>query len=149
MNITLNLIEKFLLKVDNLFPIPLSNKCELKLLARKFAEKATICAHLIDNEIVALVAGYTNDSVGKIGYISIVATLSEEQGKGYASKLIRQFLDIAEQKNLEAVHLYADRRNASALTIYRRLGFVEWKMPDDPRESDLHLIFEFSKENQI
>ncbi len=147
MNVTTIQLERFLRKVDKLFPVPLSQKCDLHSLAEKFNEKATVCAQLHGDDIVALAAGYTDNVVENRGYISVVATLPEAQGNGYASQVILRFLDIAAQKNLKAVHLYADRRNEPALAMYRRLGFVEWKMPDEPRESDVHFIFEFSKEN--
>ena len=141
-------LERFLRKVDVLFPVPLSQKQDLHLFAEKLSEKATICAQLIQGEIVALAAGYTDNVMENRGYLSVVATLPEAQGNGYASELIRRFLAIAAQKHLDAVHLYADRSNAPALAMYRRLGFVEWKMPNEPRESDVHFIFEFAKEKE-
>lgn len=145
MNVTTAQLERFLRKVDNLFPVPLSQKCDLYSLAEKFIEKATICVQFDNSEIVAIAVGYTEEVVENRGYLSVVATLPEAQGNGYASKLIRQFLDIAEQNKLSAVHLYADRRNEPALAMYRHLGFSEWQMADEPRKSDAHFIFEFSK----
>ena len=54
-------IENFLRLVDKDFPVPLSCKQDLSQLARKLCEKGTLCAREENGEIVALVAGYTDN----------------------------------------------------------------------------------------
>lgn len=136
-------LAQFLRRVDAMFPVPLSQKQNLDAFAEKLYEKATICAEMQQDEILALAVGYTEQVIENRGYLSVVATLPEGRGKGYASKLIRQFLTIAEGKQLSAVHLYADSSNAPALAMYRKLGFTEWQMPDEPRPQDVHFIYYF------
>ena len=103
-------LERFLTIVDKEFPVPLSEKQDLKELSEKFSVKATICSEVIDGEIIAMVAGYTDNVIDGLAYISVVATLKCAQGKGLAKKLIFEFISECERKNLSAVHLYTDCR---------------------------------------
>lgn len=134
-------IEEFLISADKLFPIPLSQKQNLKAFAQKLAEKATICTACEDGKIVSMVAGYTDNVVDGLAYISIVASLPNTQGKGYASSLIKEFIRICKQKTIDAVHLYTTKTNDVAIKMYKKLGFVEWITPNEPRPEDLHLIY--------
>ncbi len=132
---------QFLKAADLSFPVPLSHKQDLETLARKFCEKATLC-HIQENgETVALVAGYTENLTDNTAYISVVATLPEARGKGYAQKLITQFLDICHTKNIGAAHLYTDKSNAGAIALYKKLGFVAYNADNEPRPEDVHLIY--------
>ena len=137
---------RFLKAVDTSFPVPLSVKQPLECLAQKFCEKATLC-HIEENgEMVALVAGYTQNLAKNMAYISVVATLPDMRGKGYAKKLMKQFLDICEEKKIAAVHLYTDASNEAAIALYERLGFVPYVVEDEPRPEDIHLIYHFKQE---
>lgn len=139
-------LEEFLYKVDKLFPVPLSQKQNLHDFAVKLAEKATLFVEYENDKIIAAVAGYTENVIDNLGYISIAATLPEAQGKGLASKLVKQFLEEAESKGLKAVHLYAVSENIPAMRVYQKLGFVEYLLPDEPRPDDAHLIYYINKE---
>ena len=141
-----NSIEEFLVCVDKSFPVPLSDKQELSSLAEKFAEKATLCYVEENGKILAMVAGYTENVTENRGYISVVATLPEARGKGYASRLVKEFVEIAAVKGLSSVHLYTVRENIPAVKMYEGLGFVEWSCENEQRPKDLHLILEISKE---
>ncbi len=133
-------IEKFLYSVDATFPVPLSQKQDLKDLAIKFWEKGTLCLAWENNEICSMVAGYTDNILNNKAYISVVATLDSARGQGYASRLIEEFIAIAEEKHIEAVHLYTDRKNIPAIRMYLKLGFEEWQISEEPRPDDMHLI---------
>lgn len=134
-------IRDFLQDVDGLFPVPLSKKQDLNVFAQKLCEKATLCASFGDDRIVALVAGYTDQVDDDLGYISIVATRPEAQGKGLASAMVKEFLSIAARKKLRAVHLYAVKDNLLAIKMYKKLGFTVWNTINEPRPDDLHLIY--------
>jgi len=93
-----------------------------------------------------MVAGYTDNVINNIGYISLVATLPEARNQGLAQKLVAQFLEIAREKGLDAVHLYAVPSNKSAIRIYDNLGFVRYFCANEPRPDDLHLIYRYKEE---
>lgn len=134
-------IEGFLIKVDKSFPVPLSKKQNLSEFAIKLNEKATLCIKEKDGEIVSMVAGYTENLADNIAYISVVATLESERGKGYSKSLVKDFIEICKQKKIDAVHLYTVATNISAVNLYKNLGFVEYIMENEPRPDDLHLIY--------
>ncbi len=131
------------MKVDSLFPVPLSKKQNLQEFALKLCEKATVCTVCENRQIIAMVAGYTENVIDNMGYISVVATLPEAQGRGLAKQLVQEFLEIARKNNLSGVHLYAVRGNVSAMAMYRSLGFEEWTPANEARPQDVHWIYRF------
>lgn len=138
---SVNDIITFLYEVDKSFPTPLSQKQDLCELSQKLFDKATLCVEWQGEKICSMVAGYTENTVNNMAYISVVATLKGEQGKGYASRLMGEFIRIAEKNCLDAVHLYTHRENIAAINFYKKLGFVELVTADEPRPDDLHLIY--------
>ena len=141
MDLTREQILRFLQRVDESFPVPLSRKTSLEALAQKLCEKATICYELDGEEVVCMVAGYTDNVVDDVAYISVVATLNRARGKGFATGCVSQFLKIAAQKGLRATHLYTDRKNEKAINMYLKIGFVPWVIENETRPNDMHLIY--------
>ena len=143
--ITEKQIEEFLRKVDYDFPVPLSQKQDLSELAKKFFEKATICAEVYDGIIVSMVAGYTENIINNSAYISVVATLEKSRGKGLISKLIKEFTLICMKKGISSIHLYAVPSNTIAIRTYYNLGFEKLELEKEPRPEDIHLIYYIKK----
>lgn len=135
-----NKIFQFLCAVDNDFPIAVSSKTNLHVLAEKYCKYADICCEYDNEEIIAVVAGYTEHTPSYIGYISLVAVKEEARGRGLASKLILRFLEIASSKGLKAVHVYTHPKNLKAIKMYEKLGFISYRPKDEPRPNDIHLI---------
>lgn len=134
-------LELFLRKVDKDFPVPLSSKQELKEFAKKLSQKATLCVACEGDELLALVAGYTDALTDGMAYISVVATLEKARGKGLAKRLMGEFIDICKQKNIKAVHLYTVPSNIPAVSMYKSLGFADYFVENEPRPEDTHLIY--------
>lgn len=139
--LSIDKIYAFLEKVDRTFPVALSEKADLKQFALKLYSSATLCTIEEDNQIVAMAAGYTENTINSVAYITLVATLPEHRGKGYAKQLVMEFIDRAKSKRLKAVHLYAVRSNTAAMEMYNHLGFVEWHLENEKRPEDVHLIY--------
>ena len=134
-------IKEFLIKVDKSFPVPLSQKQSLSEFAIKLCEKATICKIEENGEIISMVAGYTENLTDNIAYISVVATLENERGKGYSKSLVKDFINICKRKQIDAIHLYTVSTNISAVNLYKKLGFEEYIIENESRKEDLHLIY--------
>lgn len=132
---------RFLMDVDDQFPIAISKKQNLDSLAAKLHSKATLCTAIDGDEIVSMAAGYTDHVVENMAYLSILATRKEYKGKGLAEQLVNEFISIARDKHLIAVHLYAVHENLPAVKLYEKLGFVPYTMENEPRPRDLHLIY--------
>lgn len=110
------------------------------MLASKF-EKYGMVSYVRENgKIIAICAGYTNDQVQRLGYISVVASLPEYTNKGYGKVAVQGFIEKAKNAGMKAIHLYADKENKAALNMYGKLGFVDWIIPDERRPEDKHLI---------
>ena len=109
-------IERFLKSVDNSFEVKLSSKQDLKLLSEKFFNKATVCYEERDENVVSMIAGYTENLINNYAFISVVATIPEFCYLGFASKLIAQFIDISKKKEITAIHLYA---SSQGLLLYK------------------------------
>ncbi len=135
--LTINQIEIFLNAIDRDFPVALSQKQNLADLARKFYEKATICAKIQDGKILSAIIGYTDNLTDNLSYISVGGTLATEREKGYASSLLEEFICICRNKGIDAIHLYT---NEHAQEWYRRQGFIDYVIVDEPRPDDIHLI---------
>ena len=131
---------KFLKKVERLFPVPLSEREQLIMLASKFEKYGTVSYVRENGKIIAICAGYTNNQEQQIGYISVVASLPEYTNKGYGKVAVQGFIEKAKNAGMKAIHLYADKENKAALNMYGKLGFVDWIIPDELRPEDKHLI---------
>ena len=131
---------KFLKKVDRLFPVPLSEREQLIMLASKFEKYGTVSYVRENGKIIAICAGYTNDQEQRLGYISVVASLPEYTNKGYGKVAVQGFIEKAKNAGMKAIHLYADKENKAALNMYGKLRFVDWIIPDELRPEDKHLI---------
>ena len=134
-------VEYFLNAIDREFQIPLSQKCDLKGLAQKFYEYGTFFVEQSGDQIVSMVAGYTNDLSGKKAYVSVVGTLPEATGKGYATRLLKEFIQISTEKGMKEVHLYTVPTNIGAIYMYKKIGFEELYLEDESRPQDMHLVY--------
>lgn len=133
------MVEEFLQKVDPLFPVPISKKQDLGEYAYKLVTYADVFAEIVQEQMVSLAAGYINNSRDDLAYISLVATLPEFQGRGMARTLVTEFVNEARKEHKRMIHLYAVASNRPAVSMYKKLGFEEWKIPNEPRKQDLHL----------
>jgi ribosomal protein S18 acetylase RimI-like enzyme len=123
----------FLSLVDKEFPISLSKKTNLIETAKKLYILGDIFCIKDNKNIIGLIAGYSNNTKDKTGYISVLAILNKYRGKGLASKLVNVFLDNAKKNGMNTVFLYTHASNVNAVKLYKRLGFyeVELKNNDD------------------
>lgn len=140
---------EFLVAVDKLYPTSLSLKVSLPKYAKKLHENATICFHEEDGKIVGVVAGYTENTINNAAFVSMVGVLPEYQRKGIAEELVKEFIDRANHKRLDFVHLYAVKENTPAVKLYKKLGFVEWYFENDPRPEDVHFIFYLQRKTAL
>ena len=131
---------RFLIKVDHLFPVSLSEKKRLSELADVFMVYGTMGMVKEGDKIISLCAGYANDNLTRLAYISVVASLPEYAGKGYGKVAVRDFITNAINNGMKAIHLYAVKDNAPAIRMYESLGFIDYIVEDEPRPEDRHLI---------
>lgn len=129
----------FLIAADNLFPIPLHKKVDIKSYARKLFHNSTILSITKNNKIIAMVCGYINPN--SLSYASLLAVLPKYQGNAYGERLMREFVNIAKSKKSSLVHLYTTANNTKAISLYKKMGFTKYCIKNDKRQRDLHLCY--------
>lgn len=135
----------YLQKMDCCFPVHLSSKVSLDQYADKLLQYATICAEFDGKDIIGAVIGYTDRLSDNIAYISLVGCLPDYQNRGIAKKLLFQFFEVCRNKRIPAVHLYTDVTNYKAIKLYSSLGFEEYRVDNEARPDDVHLIYYFEE----
>ncbi len=143
-----NAIRTFLEEVNFDFPVPISDKTSLDDLAEKFNRLGTVCCVCDEGRIIAMVAGYVENTTNGMGYISLVAVVKKARRLGLATKLVKEFLSEASKKPLNAVHVYTHKTNTAAIEMYKKIGFVLYEVEREPRPDDVHLIYYLSVENE-
>ena len=134
---------RFLKNVDKDFPIPLSKKIKIDEYAEKLISTANVIVEKDNGKIIGMVAGYIDNSIEEISYISIVAVQKEYRGKSIAKKLLQKYIDECKEKNLKGVHLYTHKTNITALTMYKNFGFISKENVKEERTEDVHLFLYF------
>ena len=134
---------RFLKNVDKDFPIPLSKKIKIDEYAEKLISTANVIVEKDNGKIIGMVAGYIDNSIEEISYISIVAVQKEYRGKSIAKKLLQKYIDECKEKNLKGVHLYTHKTNTTALTMYKNFGFISKENVKEERTEDVHLFLYF------
>lgn len=138
---TYDMLLDFLISVDKDFPTPLSEKVNLHEWTEKLLNRAVLCYTEIEGQIASAVAGYTENLVDGVAYITMVATRAAFRGRKLAYKNVKDFIEICRDKNISAVHLYVASGNETARKMYCSLGFVEYRIQNEPRPDDIHLIY--------
>lgn len=134
---------RFLKNVDKDFPIPLSKKIKIDEYAEKLISTANVIVEKDNGKIIGMVAGYIDNSIEEISYISIVAVQKEYRGKSIAKKLLQKYIDECKEKNLKGIHLYTHKTNITALTMYKNFGFISKENVKEERTEDVHLFLYF------
>ncbi len=127
-----DLLSDLLHELDATFPIPLSAKTDLTVLAEKLLINGCARMAFDHKKLVGIVGFYANDSKIKKAYISVVGVLNSYQGCGVAKRMVRDSLNICKQKGMEECFLYTHKTNSAAISLYTKLGFVAQQDVDRP-----------------
>ncbi len=60
-----------------------------------------------------------------VATIGGIAVPSSHQGKGVATRMITQLIDILIQEGLTRLELFVESDNPNAINLYKKLGFIE------------------------
>lgn len=134
------IMKRLLHQIDKAFPIPLSKKIDLDVLADKFLKKGNVYMALSDGLPVGMVGFYANDMVSRRAYISVVGVLEAYQHQGIAKKMVSDALAICKEKGMTSCFLYTHKTNIGAIAMYQKLGFVGEE--DQNRPQDIKFVKE-------
>ena len=113
----------FLRLSDKEFDIPLSDKLDLEVYARKLWENSTCITCREDGVIVGMLNCYTNRPPQ--GYISNVCILGDYQGKGIFVQMFSELCSVCHSRGITEILLQVNKGNHKAIKSYSKLGFVE------------------------
>lgn len=145
-NVTKAELENFLQSVDKDFPVPLSQKTDLAILAEKLVGKADIFAKRVNGEVAGVAIGYITNSFSESSFLSIVAVKEKYRGFGIAKEVLANYLQaVRSAGSFYAADVYTKEENKIAVQMYKSMGFVEYHAKNEPRPNDLHLICYFKE----
>ena len=116
-------LKKFLWKIDDRLPTPLSCRVEIDAYATKIISFGMVLCIEQENEIISAILFYANDFNQRKGYLSLLGTLENHEGKGYGRKLMTKVEHVAKEKGMKALYLHTEKNNEKALTLYKRIGY--------------------------
>ncbi len=121
-------------KIDRTFPIPLSEKTNLLLLAKKYMENGYLYLAMDDNLPVGMLGFYANDQETHKAYFSVLGVLESYRGQGIAKRILLYSLEFCKNKRMTSCFLYTHKTNAAAIAMYKKLGFVAEEDPNRPHD---------------
>jgi ribosomal protein S18 acetylase RimI-like enzyme len=128
-------ISNHLDRVDSLFVPSLSSYVNLDKYSKKIFENADRVELWRNEELVGLLAFYTNLNSVFITNVSLDRSL---QGSGFGVKMFNKLFEIIKDKNIEKVNLEVNSKNKKAINFYKSMGF------DLENESGKNLLLIFT-----
>jgi ribosomal protein S18 acetylase RimI-like enzyme len=116
-------IEKHLRECDMRFAPPLSSRVFLPDYAQKLSTLADRFEAWESDRLIGLVAAYLSNSNTLEGFISSVSICGDFEGKGIASRLMKDCFDAALAKGLPNLVLEVLQQDQHACGFYRKNGF--------------------------
>ena len=113
----------FLKQIDGTLPVPLSERVNLRNYAEKVLQFGQCITIEESGNIVAAVLFYCNDFQTKKAYITLLGTLPEYEGKGYATKLLKAAEEVAGRNGMRIMNLETERTNQKAISLYCKCGY--------------------------
>lgn len=132
-----NKITQFILKMDNEFPTPISEKTDIQKFVNKLLAYGYINCALDKNEIVGIVGGYANNDETKLAYESILVVDPKSRGNKISISLMDNLLKNAMLNNMKGIEVFTHETNLEAIGLYKKLGFTSLGLNE---EGDFHFI---------
>lgn len=108
---------------DASFVPPLGERVDLDGYAARIVARAERFEAWDQDRLAALVAAYCNDPARRMAFVTSVSVLPSRQGRGLASRLLRECIDHVRLGGFERIELEVDSRNTIAARLYHRHGF--------------------------
>lgn len=138
-----NDIINFLKQIGNDFDIHLSDRVDINEYTTKVLENGYILAEIRENNIVAILLMYANDSINKEAYISLLGVDLKFRKQHIATQLLKESVKVARECGMTKIKLYTHKNNIKAKIMYEKNGFKQ--IESDRVHSDCY-IKELNKE---
>jgi ribosomal protein S18 acetylase RimI-like enzyme len=91
----------------------------------KLSQNAQIIGSFQREACEGFVAYYCNDTASRIAYITLVLVIPERRGVGLGETLVKAALEQSKKNGFTRCRLEVNTNNRIALSLYKKLGFVE------------------------
>ena len=95
-----DILLEFLLEIDGIFPIPLSEKIDLNEYVDRYLEFALILVAEINSKIIGINIFYANDFLNYTGHVTIIGILEKYRDRNLGTVLIQKSLEISKNKGI-------------------------------------------------
>lgn len=104
---------------------PLSSLVNISEYAEKLLKGAKVLVAVVGTVDVGAIGFYANNVETRTAFISTIGVLPVERGKNVGTLLIDAAERYCREKRMVNLQLEVSTKNIAALSLYRRLGFVE------------------------
>ena len=127
--ITINNIKRkeiFILlhEIDTLFFPSLSTRIDLGKYADKISEYADTIGIRKNGKVIGMFSFYSNDTVNKKAFITLLGVIPEFAGMGYGTILLEECIKFVKEKNFQTIELKVNTKNKKAISLYEKFGFI-------------------------
>ncbi len=129
----------FVEKIDKHLPVTLSERVDLKEYVKKIYNYGHIKVVMVNGAIVSLIAGYTENLPDDMSYLTLIGTLPEHSGHGYAKKVMAAYEEDCKELGIKGIHLHTAVNNIPARQLYKEMGYVDYKVENEPWPKSCHL----------
>ncbi|EPG1716838.1 GNAT family N-acetyltransferase [Morganella morganii] len=110
----------FLKKIDVYFSPPLTSKVNIEVYTEKLLNNAYIDYNTYDDDIIALFAGYINESTF---FLTLFVIDEIFQGKKVSYPLFKKNIDYLRKEKISIINLEVYKNNHRAITFYKKFNF--------------------------
>lgn len=100
-----------------------SNVSTINAYVDKVLEKANVMVYEKNDEFIGIIIVYANDSKNNQAYIPFLAVKNSFSGKGIATRLLENAIQIAKDNHMEKIGVKTWNDNKPAIHLYRKFGF--------------------------
>lgn len=108
---------------DCLFNQKYNNKECLKELSKKYSKNALFYILEIENETAGIISFYANDTIRKVGFVTMIVVKKQYQGLKLGNILIDIAISVCKLQGLFSLQLEVNGKNEKAVRFYERNGF--------------------------
>ena len=116
-------LKKFILSVNNDFPIPITDKVDVDEFLDRIKNNGVVCCCYDGRKVVSCAFFYANNFIEKVGFFTLFATLKSYRKYGIGSTLIDMMIDYCVKLGFEKIQLYTHETNKNAINFYLKKGF--------------------------
>lgn len=116
---------------NNNFTPPLSDRTDLRSYAKKLYENALTFEAWDGDRLIGLIAGYFSKDESRTFFISNVSVIKKYNGKGIASRLLKDCISYCKKNDYFVLTLEVNRHNSPAVAYYEKHRFRQYESKGD------------------